>query len=324
MDGQFLITRPGGPEVLQWHEAELGAPGAGQIRIRHTAIGVNYIDIYHRNGTYPLPLPSGIGVEAAGVIEAVGPEVSDLAVGDRVVYAGGPPGAYGTARLAPAGRAVKLPEAVPDETAAALFFKGLTAQYLLHSAYPVKPGTKVLFLAAAGGVGMIALQWLKQIGAQVIGVVSTAEKAELAKQLGAEDVIISPDSDFAAQLRKIVPQGVDVVYDSVGASSFTASLDSLRPRGTLVSFGTSSGAIPPTDLGVFGAKGSLFFTRCSVVHYMGTRPELLAGAAEVFDMIASGVIKPSHIARYALAQAQAAHTALESRKTQGSLLLIPG
>lgn len=323
MDGSFIITRAGGAEALQWREAEPAAPGPGQIHVRHQAIGVNYIDIYHRTGTYPLPLPSGIGVEGAGIIEAIGPDVSDLAVGDRIAYAGGPPGAYATARLVPAARAVRLPENISCETVAALLFKGLTAQYLLHSAHPVTPGQHVLFLAAAGGVGMIALQWLKRLGARTIGVVGTEQKAELALSLGAEHVIVAPDGDFAAKLREIVPAGVDVVYDSVGKNSFASSLDSLRPRGILVSFGTSSGPVPPTDLGVFGAKGSLFFTRCSVAHYMGTRPELLAGAGALFEMIGEGVIKPGRITRFKLAEAGAAQQALEGRRTQGSLLLIP-
>jgi NADPH2:quinone reductase len=322
-NGAFKVTTPGGAASLEWVEAAVGEPGADQIKLRHDAIGVNYIDIYHRAGAYPLPLPTGIGVEGAGVIEAIGSGVTHLAVGDRVAYAGGPPGAYADVRLVPAGRAVRLPTEIASETAAALLFKGLTAQYLIKSAYQVKAGDWVLFHAAAGGVGIIALQWLKHLGAKVIGVVSTQAKADLILSHGAIHAIVDTDGSFAAKVREIVPQGVDVVYDSVGKTSFAGSLDSLRQRGMMVSFGTSSGAIPANDMGILGAKGSLYFTRCTIAHYMATREQLVAGATDLFETIAAGVIKVGPLTKYALKDAVKAHQDLEARLTTGSLLLIP-
>ncbi|GLR68602.1 quinone oxidoreductase [Acidocella aquatica] len=321
--GGYVVTQPGGAERLEWVASAVGQPGPGQIRLRHDAIGVNYIDIYHRMGLYPLPLPTGIGVEGAGFVEAVGSDVTHLSIGDRVVYAGGQPGAYANVRLIQADRAVRLPEEITSQTAAALFFKGLTAQYLIKSAYQVKAGEWVLLHAAAGGVGIVALQWLKHIGANVIGIVSTEEKAELARAYGASHVIIDKEGNFSGKVREIVPQGVDVVYDSVGKATFTASLDSLRIRGMMVSFGMSSGKIPPIDLSILGAKGSLYFTRCTIAHYMASRTQLEAGAADLFSMIAGGIIKSGPVTNYALKDAPQAHRDLESRRTSGSLLLIP-
>jgi NADPH2:quinone reductase len=322
--GAYRVTQPGGPECLEWVKATAGEPQEGQIRVRQVAIGVNYIDIYHRTGAYPLPLPTGIGVEGAGVVEAVGAGVTHLSVGDRIAYAGGPPGAYADIRLVPAVRVVRLPDAISFETAASLLFKGLTAQYLIKSAFPVKAGDWVLLHAAAGGVGTIALQWLHHLGAKTIGIVSTEAKAASARASGATEVIIDREGGFARNVRSIVPAGVDVVYDSVGRTTFASSLDSLRTRGTMVSFGTSSGAIPANDFGILGTKGSLYFTRCSIAHYMASREQLEAGAADLFGAVAAGFIKPpAHPAIYKLSDASKAHADLEARLTTGSLLLMP-
>lgn len=319
--GAYKFSATGGPDVLAWVEAEVAAPGPDEVLVEHAAIGVNYIDIYHRSGLYPLPLPSGIGVEGAGVVKAVGSNVTYVKAGDRVAYAGGPPGAYSTGRLVPAGRVVKVPDGVSFEVAAALLFKGLTAQYLIHAAYPVKAGETVLLHAAAGGVGRIAVQWLKHIGATVIGVVSTGEKADVARVAGADHVIVDIDGSFAPKVREIAPDGVDVVYDSVGKTTFVGSLDSLRQRGMMVSFGTSSGPIPPNDGGIFGAKGSLYFTRCSIAHYMARRDQLEPGAASVFDMVERGVVTADRFSTYPLANAAGAQADLEARRTVGSLVL---
>jgi NADPH2:quinone reductase len=319
--GAFKFTAPGGPEVLTWVEAEVAAPGPDEVLIKHAAIGVNYIDIYHRTGFYPLPLPSGLGVEGAGTVKAVGSNVSFVKPGDRVAYAGGPPAAYSTGRLIPAGRVVKIPDSVSFEVAAALLFKGLTAQYLIHAAYPVKAGETVLLHAAAGGVGRIAAQWLKHSGATVIGVVSTEEKAAIAKAAGVDHVIVDTDGSFAPKVREIAANGVDVVYDSVGKTTFAGSLDSLKQRGMMVSFGTSSGPIPPNDGGIFGAKGSLYFTRPSIAHYMARRDQLEPGAASLFEMLEKGIVTADKITTYKLADAARAQADLEARKTVGSLVL---
>jgi NADPH2:quinone reductase len=319
--GAYKFSATGGPDVLTWTDVEVAAPGADDILIEHAAIGVNYIDIYHRTGLYPLPLPSGIGVEGAGIVRAVGSNVSFVKEGDRVAYAGGPPGAYSTGRLVPAGRVVKIPDAVSFEVAAALLFKGLTAQYLTHAAYPVKAGETVLLHAAAGGVGRIALQMLKHIGATVIAVVSTDAKADVATGLGADHVIIDTEGTFAPKVREIVPGGVDVVYDSVGRTTFTGSLDSLRQRGMMVSFGTSSGTIAPNDGGILGAKGSLYFTRPSIAHYMARRDQLEPGAESLFAMLTDGIVTADSITPYPLSDAAKAQADLEARKTIGSLVL---
>lgn len=317
------FSAPGGPEVLTFAEVTLAAPGPDEILLRHEAIGVNYIDIYHRTGAYPLPLPSGIGVEGAGVVLAAGSNVRHVAPGERVAYVGGPPGAYAETRLLPAARAVKIPDWLEASTAAAMIFKGLTAYYLVNKARPVKVGETVLFHAAAGGVGRIATAWLKHLGAHVIGVVGSEEKAAVAKAAGAEHVIVSRDGGFAPAVRALVPVGVDVVFDSVGHDTFAGSLDSLRPRGMLVSFGTASGPIPANDYGILGAKGSLYFTRCSIAHYMATNADIAEGAAALFALIADGTIPADSITTYPLSEAARAQADLEGRRTTGSLVLVP-
>lgn len=320
----FKISKTGAPEALELVAEQLAAPAEGQLQIAQEAIGVNYIDVYHRTGSYPLPLPSGIGVEGVGKVTAVGAGVSGFAVGDRIVYAGGPPGAYATARNVPAARAVKLPDDISSKAAAALFFKGLTVEYLIRRCVQVQPKDFVLLHAAAGGVGLIACQWLKSIGATVIGTVSSEEKAALAKANGCDHAIVYTKENFVERVKDITGgAGVAVVYDSIGAETFAGSLDCLRARGTLVSFGTASGPVAPLDLGLLGAKGSLFVTRPSIAHYTAKRDELEVAAAAVFEMMRSGVIKPVSQTEYALKDAPAAHRDLEARKTAGSLLLIP-
>ena len=321
---KMRITRVGAPDVLEWVDEDVAAPGADQLAIRHESIGVNYIDIYHRAGTYPLPLPSGIGVEGAGIVEAVGPNVTGFAVGDRIAYAGGPPGAYATSRIIPAGRAVKLPKAVSSDTAASLVFKGLTVEYLIRRCFPVQAGQTVLFHAAAGGVGSIATQWLKHIGATVIGTVSSDEKAKTAKANGCDHVIVTKSQDFVQGVKDITGgKGCAVVYDSIGKDTVMGSVDCLAVRGTLAVFGISSGQIPPLDTGFLTAKGSLFLTRPSIAHYTAKRDELDAGATALFEMIASGKIKAGTPKKYALKDAVQAHRDMESRATSGSVLLTP-
>lgn len=322
--GGFKFSRAGSSEVLEWVEEPLASPGDGQLQVRHDAIGVNYIDVYHRAGTYPLPLPSGIGVEAAGRIEAIGAGVSGFAIGERVVYAGGPPGAYSTVRNVPAARTVKLPDDIDSKNAASLFFKGLTVEYLIRRCFEVKAGDSILLHAAAGGVGLIACQWLRSLGANVIGTVGTEEKANLVRANGCSHAIIYTKENFVERVKEITGgKGVAAVYDSIGADTFTGSLDCLQPRGMLVSFGTSSGPVAPFDIGVLGAKGSLFVTRPSIAHYTAKREELEAGAAAVFDMIRKASIKVVGSKEYKLKDAQQVHRDLEARKTTGSVLLIP-
>jgi NADPH2:quinone reductase len=323
MPKAIRFHRTGGPEVLSLDEVEVGAPGPGEARVRHTAVGVNFVDTYHRTGLYPLPLPSGIGVEAAGVVEAVGSGVADVRPGDRVAYAA-TPGAYAEARLIPADRLVPLPAAISDREAAAIMVKGLTVQALLRRTHPVQPGDTVLFHAAAGGVGLLAIQWLKAIGATVIGTVGSDEKAELARVHGCDHVIVYTREDFPARVREITGgAGVPVVYDSVGKSTFEGSLDCLRPLGLMVSFGNASGPVPPFDIGVLGRKGSLFLTRPTVFTYIAKREDLLRGAAELFEMVRSGRVKVEIGRSWPLAQAAEAHRALQARATTGSLLLLP-
>jgi NADPH2:quinone reductase len=319
------IHATGGPEVLRLEEVEVGAPGAGQARVRHTAVGVNYIDTYHRSGLYKLPLPSGLGVEGAGVVEAVGPGVAGIAPGDRVAYAAsGAPGAYAEARLLPADRLVRLPPEVSDVTAAAAMLKGLTAWMLLTRVHRVQPGETVLFHAAAGGVGVLALQWLRAIGARVIATVGTDEKAALARSLGAEHVVVYTREDFAKRTREITGgAGVPVVYDSVGKDTFERSLDSLRPTGLMVSYGNASGAVPPFEIAQLAAKGSLFLTRPTLFTYVARREDLEEGARSLFEMLASGRVKVQPPRTYPLAEAAQAHRDLQSRRTTGSLVLLP-
>lgn len=320
----FKMSKTGAPDVLEWMVEELAAPADGQLQVAQEAIGVNYIDVYHRSGSYPLPLPTGIGVEGVGKVTAVGSGVAGFTVGDRIVYAGGPPGAYAAARNIPAARAVKVPDDISSKAAASLFFKGLTVEYLIRRCFKVQPKDLVLFHAAAGGVGLIASQWLKSIGANVIGTVSSEDKAKLVKANGCEHAIIYTNENFVERVKEITGgAGVSVVYDSIGADTFAGSLDCLRARGTLVSFGTASGPVPPLDLGLLGAKGSLFVTRPSIAHYTAKRDEFEVAAAAVFEVIRHGVIKPTSQTEYVLKDAPKAHQDLEARKTSGSLLLIP-
>ncbi len=314
----------GGPDVLRLEEVEVGEPGEGQARVRHTAIGVNFIDTYHRTGLYPLPLPSGVGTEGAGVVEAVGKGVAHLKKGDRVGYAGGAPGGYSQVRVMAADRLVKLPDGISDQQAAGAMLKGLTVQYLSRRTYPVKAGETVLVHAAAGGVGLIACQWLKALGATVIGTVGSDEKAKLARAHGCDHPIVYTREDFAARVKEITKgAGVPVVYDAVGKSTFQGSLDCLRPRGLMVSFGNASGAVPPVDLLVLSQKGSLFLTRPTLAHYTANREELESAARELFEVMQSGKVKIEVSRTYPLAEAARAHQDLEARKTTGSVVLLP-
>lgn len=316
------IHANGGPEVFSWEAIAVGAPGPGEALLHQRAVGLNYIDVYHRTGLYPLAsFPAIIGMEGAGVVAAVGPGVTDVAVGDRVAYAG-VPGAYAEERLIPADRLVKLPDDVSFETAASVMLQGMTARYLLRETYPVTASTVLLFHAAAGGVGLIACQWVKALGATMIGTVGSPEKVELAKAAGCTHVINYRTENFVTRVRELTDgRGCDVVYDSIGKDTFPASLDCLKPKGLWVSFGNASGPVPPFDIGVLSAKGSLFATRPSVMAYTATRADLLANANELFGMIASGAIKPNISRTYPLRDVAAAHRDLESRSTTGSIVL---
>jgi NADPH2:quinone reductase len=314
----------GGPEVLRWEDVDVGEPAEGQARVRHTAVGVNFIETYHRSGPYPLPLPSGLGSEAAGVVEAVGPGVTVVRPGDRVAYAGGPPGSYAEARLLPVSILIPIPDGVTDQTAAAAMLKGMTTQYLIRRTYPVKAGETVVFHAAAGGVGLIACQWLKAIGATVIGTVASDEKAAVARAHGCDYVIISTREDVARRVREITGgAGVPVVYDSVGKDTFLASLDCLKPLGLMVSFGNASGKVAPFDIGILSQKGSLYLTRPTLASYTATRADLDATAREVFEVIREGKVKVEIRHTYPLAEAVQVHRDLEGRKTVGSIVMIP-
>ena len=315
----------GGPEVMKWEEVEVGAPAKGQILIRHAAVGLNFIDVYYRSGQYPAPsTPFTVGLEGAGVVEAVGEGVTEVKTGDRVAYAAPPLGAYAEARLMPADRVVKVPDGISDETAAAMMLKGMTAEYLLRRAYTVKPGDTILFHAAAGGVGLIACQWAKAIGATVIGTVGTEEKAALARAHGCDHPILYTSEDFVARVKEITGgKGVPVVYDSVGKDTFLKSLDCLAPRGTLALFGQSSGAVDSFNPGLLAAKGSLYLTRPSLMVYTAARDDLVDSANALFDMVKSGKVKIEINNRYALKDAAQAHRDLEARKTTGSTVLIP-
>ncbi len=325
MSKAIRMHETGGPDVLHWEDVEVGDPGPGQIRLRQTAVGLNYIDVYHRNGLYPVPsLPSGIGLEAAAVVEAVGEGVSGLKPGDRVAYAGGPVGAYAQARLMPADRVVALPDAISDQQAAAMMLQGMTAQYLLRRTYRVQPGDIVLIHAAAGGVGLIACQWAAHLGATVIGTVGSDEKAALAKANGCAHPIVYTREDFVPAVKRITEgRGVAGVYDGIGASTFMGSLDCLRPMGMMVSFGNASGPVPTFEPALLSAKGSLFLTRPTLMTYTADPADLQKTAAELFDVVASGAVK-IHVNRtYALADAAQAHRDLEARKTTGSTVLQP-
>jgi NADPH2:quinone reductase len=324
MPSAIRFYQTGGPEVLKWEEAAAGEPAAGQVRIRHNAIGVNFIDTYHRSGLYPLSLPSGLGGEAAGIVEAVGAGVGHVQVGDRVAYAGGPPGSYSEVRVMPADRLLKIPPGISDQQAAAMMLKGLTVQYLIRRTYRVQPGDTVLWHAAAGGVGLIACQWLKALGATVIGTVGSREKAELAAAHGCQHTIVYTEEDFAKRAREITQgRGVPVVYDSVGKSTFLGSLDCLQPLGLLVSFGNASGPVTPFELGILATKGSLFVTRPTLATYTATRAELEAAAAELFEVVQSGKVKIEVRHKYRLADAQQVHRDLEGRRTTGSVVMLP-
>lgn len=324
MSFAIRFHQTGGPEVLRWEEVPVGDPAADEVRIRHEAVGLNYIDTYQRSGLYPLPLPSGLGQEGAGVVEAVGKEVRDFRPGDRVAYAGGPVGAYSQQRCLPAARLLKLPESIDFRTGAAMMLQGLTTAYLLRRTYAVQPGDAVLIHAAAGGVGLIACQWARALGATVIGTVSTEAKAELARQHGCEHVILYSHEDVAARVRDITGgEGVAVVYDGVGKDTFSASLDSLRMRGMMVSFGNASGAVPPFNPLLLTQKGSLFLTRPMLAHYTANRDELLALGQELFAVVESGKVRININQTFALADAADAHRALEARQTTGSTVLLP-
>jgi len=316
--------KTGGPEVLVAEDVEVGDPGAGQIRIKQHAVGLNYLDTYHRTGLYPLPLPSGLGSEGAGVVEAVGPGVTELKAGDRVAYASAPVGAYAEARLYPADRAVKIPEGISFETAAAMMLKGMTAQYLIKRTFKVQPGMTVLWHAAAGGVGLIASQWLKALGAKVIGTVGSDEKAALAKSHGCEHTIVYTRENFVERVKELTGgKGVPVVYDSVGKTTFMGSLDCLQPLGLMVSFGNASGAVEPFPLTVLSQKGSLYITRPTLVSYTAKREDLLATASDLFEVVKSGKVKIEIAKRYPLKDAAQAHRDLEARQTTGSVVLMP-
>ena len=318
MPKAIRFYQPGGPEVLVWEEVPVGKPGPGEARVRHTAVGLNYVDIYIRRGLYPVPLPSGLGTEAAGVVEEVRPDITDVKPGDRVAYAGGPLGAYSEERVMPADRLV-VPQGISDQQAAAMMLKGLTVQYLIRQIHNVGKGSTILFHAAAGGVGLIACQWAKSLGATVIGTVGNEEKAKIAKAHGCDHPIVYSREDFVARVKEITrDQKLPVVYDSVGKDTFMKSLDCLRPRGLMVSFGQSSGPVGPVDLGIFAQKGSLFFTRPTLNTYAAARGDLLAMAKDLFDVVLSGAVKIEINQTYPLKEAAQAHRDLESRKTVGS------
>ena len=324
MTHAIRIHAHGGPEVMRWDDVPTPEPGPAEALVHHTAVGLNYIDVYFRTGLYKIPtLPAILGMEAAGTVRAVGADVQDVKVGDRVAYAAGPIGAYATDRVISADRLVKLPDGIDDQTAAAMMLQGLTAHYLLRRTYPVKAGDTVLVHAAAGGVGLILCQWAKHLGATVIGVVSTEAKAELARAHGAAHVILGHDR-LAAEVKRITGGAmVPVVYDSVGKDTFGASLDCLAPLGLMVTYGNSSGPVPPVDLGVLSAKGSLFLTRPTLATYTASRHDLVAGAEDLFAAVQSGAVKIRVNQTFALKDAAAAHTALEARQTTGSTVLIP-
>ncbi len=325
MTKAIRIHKTGGPEVLRWEDVEVGAPGPGQDRLTHVAVGLNYIDTYQRSGLYPLPaMPAALGMEGAGVVEELGEGVSGLATGDRVAYATPPPGSYSEARLIAADRVVKLPDAIDDRTAAAMMLQGMTVQYLIRQTHRVAAGETVLFHAAAGGVGLIACQWLKHLGATVIGTVGSAEKAELARAHGCTHTINYRDEDFVEQVKEITGgDGVPVVYDSVGKDTFEGSLACLGPLGLMVSFGSASGPVPAFELGRLGALGSLFITRPTLMTYAAKRADLEAMSQELFDVVLSGAVKIEINQTYPLSETAQAHRDLEARKTTGSTVLLP-
>ena len=325
MSMAIRIHATGGPEVLRWEDVPVADPGPGEVRLRHTAVGLNFIDVYHRSGLYPLSLPAGLGQEGAGTVEAVGSGVDFLKPGDRVAYCGaGAPGAYCEVRNAPAERMVPLPVDIDDVAAAAMMLKGLTAWYLLRRTRPVQADDTILAHAAAGGVGLILCQWAAHLGATVIGTVGSRAKAELAAAHGCHYPLVRGEDDFVARTRELTGgAGVPVVYDSVGRDTFMDSLDCLRPKGMMVSFGQSSGTVPPLDVTVLASKGSLFLTRPTLFAYIAERAELLTAAEELFALVRAGVLRIEINQRYPLQDAARAHRDLEGRKTTGSSVLIP-
>ena len=325
MPKAIRIHETGGPEVLRWEDSPECEPQAGEVRLRQTAVGLNFIDTYHRSGLYPLEsLPSGVGMEGAGVVEAVGLEVSHLQAGDRVAYAGGPIGSYAETRIMPADRLVQLPKEIDDQQGAALMLKGLTTHYLLRLCYPVKQGETILIHAAAGGVGLLACQWAKHLGATVIGTVGTAAKAELAAAHGCDHPILYQDENWVKRVRELTAgEGVPVVYDSVGRDTFEGSLDCLKPRGLMVTFGQSSGSVPPLAVHELTAHGSLFLTRPTLATYTATREDLIANAEELFDVVSKGAVKIEINQTYPLQEAAQAHRDLEARKTTCATVLLP-
>lgn len=323
MTKSIIIDRTGGPETLQWKEVEVGKPSVGQVRVRQVAVGLNYIDVYQRSGLYPVPMPGSIGLEAAGVVEEVGAGISDLKVGDRVAYAGGPAGAYAEQRVMPVAPLVKLPDGITEQQAAAIMLKGLTVQYLIRRTYKVKAGDTVLLHAAAGGVGLIACQWLRALGVTVIGTVSTEEKAALARANGCTHTILYRKEKFADRVRELTGgAGVPVVYDSVGKDTWDDSLSCLQPMGLMVSFGNTSGAVAPINIGQLAAKGSLFVTRPALATYTAKPADLKEMAKDLFEALAKGHVKAEVSQTYPLKDAAQAHRDLESSKTVGSTVLV--
>jgi NADPH:quinone reductase len=323
MANAIRFHQTGGPEVLRYESVEVGEPGPGQVRLRHKFVAVNFIDIYFRTGRYPLALPNGLGSDAVGVIEAVGEGVTEFKPGDRVGYLLGPQGSYSDVRLIPADVLIPLPDGVSDSTASTLMMKGMTAQYLFRQVYPLKGGETILYHAAAGGVGLIACQWAKALGVRMIGTVSTDAKAEIAKANGCAEVIVTSREDIAKRVRELTDgKGVPVVYDSVGKDTLMASLDSLQPRGHLVSNGTSSGPVV-IDTTLLAVKGSIWVTRPAMIHYAAPRAHMLDMARELFDLVAAGKIKSEPSRTFALSEAADAHRALESRQTTGATVLVP-
>lgn len=325
MPKAIRIHEHGGPEVMRWEDVPTPSPGPGEALVRHEAVGLNYIDVYFRTGLYKLPaMPAGLGMEGAGVVEAVGAEVTEVKPGDRVAYATGPVGAYAELRTLKADRLVVLPDGLSFEQGAAMMLQGMTAEYLIRRTYAVKKGETVLVHAAAGGVGLILCQWLKHLGARVIGTVGTDAKAELARAHGCDHPIVYAREDFVARVREITGGALlPVVYDSVGKDTFMRSLDCLRPLGMMVVFGNASGAVPPFDVGILAAKGSLFLTRPTLATYTATRADLVASTSALFDVVLKGAVKIEVNQRFPLADAAESHRALEARRTTGSTVLLP-
>ena len=324
MPHAIRVHECGGADALRWEAMDVVDPGPGEVRVRHSAVGLNFIDVYHRTGLYPLPRPFVPGLEAAGVVEALGDAVEGLEVGDRVAYGAGPLGAYSQERVIPAQRLVRIPPGVDERTAAAMMLQGMTVEYLLRRTYRVQAGDTILMHAAAGGVGLIACQWAKHLGATVIGTVGSDKKAELARTHGCDHPVVYTRESFVARVKELTGgRGVPVVYDSVGRDTFLDSLECLQPRGMMVSFGQSSGSVAPIDPGLLSAKGSVFLTRPTLMHYVASRTELESAATALFDVVAGGHVKVDVRQTFPLCEAAEAHRALEGRKTTGSTVLIP-